>query len=145
MVLGVLIGIYCRLLSILFESRLVLNKSKPYSPALQKRLQEVRSLILLLAQQNPKFGEIEESTKWGQASFATKPKTGTPIRIDGNEEAGTYSLFVPCSTRIIAEFREIYPHMFDYHGNREIRLPLEKPMPEKKLSMFIKAALGYYL
>jgi uncharacterized protein DUF1801 len=128
-----------------FESRIVLTNSDQSPPVLQKRLQDVRQLILQVAEQNPDIGEIEESIKWGQASFATKPKTGTPIRIGGDKDTETYSLFVPCSTRIISEFRDIHPDMFEYRGNREIRLPLNKIMPQKKLSLFIKAALGYYL
>ncbi len=118
----------------------------PNRNALQTRLSQVRSLILSLAQEGENIGGIEESIKWGQASFATKsPKSGTPLRIGGNEATGTYSLFVPCSTSIIAQFREHHKEMFDYHGNREIRLSLTAPMPEAKLCLFITAALTYYL
>ena len=113
---------------------------------LEKRLTDLRALIVRLAQETAGVGEIEESIKWGQASFATvRPKSGTPIRIDGNEEAGTYSLFVPCSTSLISGFRETHPDMFDYHGNREIRLDLNAPIPKAELSLFITAALTYYL
>ena len=110
------------------------------------RLAAVRALILRLAQEAQGVGEIEESVKWGQASFATaRPKSGTPIRMGGSEEAGTYSLFVPCSTSLISGFRETHPDMFDYQGNREIRLGLDAPLPTAELSLFITAALTYYL
>ncbi len=110
------------------------------------RLADLRTLILRLAQETPSVGAVEESIKWGQASFATaRPKSGTPIRIDSNAKAGTYSLFVPCSTSLISNFRETHPQMFDYHGNREIRLDLNTPLPKAELSLFITAALTYYL
>ena len=111
-----------------------------------KRMQDLHALILRLAGEIKGAGEIEQSVKWGQASFATaRPKSGTPIRIDSNTDAGTYSLFVPCSTSLISDFRETHPQIFDYHGNREIRLNLNAPMPKAELSLFITAALTYYL
>lgn len=113
---------------------------------LRTRLAKLRTLILILAQEMEGVGQIEESLKWGQASFATvRPKSGTPIRIDGNANEDTYSLFVPCSTSLISGFRETHPGMFDYHGNREIRLDLNAPLPKAELSLFITAALTYYL
>lgn len=109
------------------------------------RLDQVRALIIRTAQETNGVGEIVESIKWGQASFATvRPKSGTPIRIGGNVEAGTYSIYVPCSTSLISDFRETHPDMFDYHGNREIRLGLNAPLPKQELSLFLSAALTYY-
>jgi len=111
-----------------------------------KRMQDLHALILKLGDETEGVGEIEQSVKWGQASFAAvRPKTGTPIRIDANAGAQTYSLFVPCSTTLISSFRETHPDMFDYHGNREIRLDLNAPLPKAELSLFITAALTYYL
>ena len=117
-----------------------------YPPVLTKRLQTVRNLILRLAAKSPNVGEVVESVKWGQASFATvRPKSGTPLRIAGDVEAGTYSVYVPCKTSLISDFRSTHPDMFDYHGSREIRLKLNAALPEKELSLFISAALTYYL
>ncbi|HHL42247.1 MAG TPA: DUF1801 domain-containing protein [Hellea balneolensis] len=113
---------------------------------LQTRLHEVRELILELAHKKQGVGTIEESTKWNQQSFATvRPKSGTPIRIAGNIESGTYSLFVHCGTSLISQFRDTHPDMFNYHGNREIRLELNQPLPHTALSLFIMGALTYYL
>ena len=110
------------------------------------RLDQVRALIKRTAQKTNGVGEIEENIKWGQASFATvRPKSGTPIRIGGNVEDSTYSIYVPCSTSLISGFRETHPDMFDYHGNREIRFDVNAPVPEQELSLFISAALTYYL
>lgn len=119
---------------------------KTYSPPLRARLISVRTLILQCANQNSAIGEIEESLKWGQLSFATRaPKSGTPLRLGGNDDQQTYSLYVPCSTSLIAEFQEIHPEMFSYHGTREIRLGLDKDLPKPELTLFITAALSYYV
>ncbi len=126
------------------------SKNTQHPHHLKSRLAEVRNLILTLAKMTNDVGEIEESLKWGQKSFVPKPKngrpkSGTPIRIDGDEATNTYSLYVPCSTHIISDFREIHPDIFAYHGNREIRLSLDAPLPKVELGLFITAALTYYL
>ncbi|PHR92976.1 MAG: hypothetical protein COA69_06565 [Robiginitomaculum sp.] len=116
-----------------------------YPPTLKARLRAVRSLIFELAQNDEEIGEIVESLKWGQLNFATyRPKSGTPLRIGANADTGTYSLYVSCSTKLIANFRDIHPDMFAYHGNREIRLCADTPLPEVELTLFINAALLYY-
>ena len=110
------------------------------------RLDQVRALIKRTAQETNGVGEIEESIKWGQASFATvRPKSGTPIRIGGNVEVGIYSIYVPCSTSLISDFRETHPDMFDYHGSRELRFDISQSLPKSSLELFISAALTYYL
>ena len=109
------------------------------------RLEQVRALIFLIAGETKGIGEIEESIKWGQASFATlHPKSGTPIRIAGDEQANTYSVYVPCLTSLISDFRETHPEMFEYHGKREIRFDAHAEFPKQELSLFVAAALTYY-
>lgn len=122
------------------------HKLNTYPHALSQRLRAVRTLITEIATSNETIGTLDESLKWGQISIATKsPKSGTPIRIDGNADAKTYSIYVPCSTSLIDDFRTHHPDMFTYHGNREIRLDLTAPMPEPELTLFLTAALSYYL
>ncbi len=124
----------------------IAKKLATYPKPLAQRLSQVRTLVQEIATTTQSIGTLEESLKWGQMSFATVcPKTGTPIRIDGNMNTATYSIYVPCSTSLIEDFRNLHPDMFDYHGNREIRLNLDEPMPEQELTLFITAALRYYL
>ncbi len=119
---------------------------KTYPEPLRSRLSQVRALIHQIANTSSAVGHIEESLKWGQMSFATiNPKSGTPIRIDGKETEGTYSLYVPCSTNLIEDFRTHHPQMFAYKGNREIRLTIETAFPKPELTLFISAALKYYI
>lgn len=122
------------------------RKLQFYPPKLGDRLLAVRALIHDIAANDTSIGRLEESLKWGQISFATMhPKSGTPIRIDGDMEMGTYSVYVPCRANVITGFRAVHPDMFTYHGNREIRLDLNVPMPEKELTLFLNTALRYYL
>ncbi len=122
------------------------NKLAAYPEILAVRLGVVRKLIQNIAARDKAIGEIEESLKWGQISFAARnPKSGTPMRIDGDADAGTCSLFVPCSSNLIEDFRTLHPNMFDYYGNREVRMDLSEPLPITELSLFIAAALRYYL
>ncbi|HHI88342.1 MAG TPA: DUF1801 domain-containing protein, partial [Hellea balneolensis] len=114
------------------------NKLANIPEPLRSRLSQLRALVHSLAERSDAIGDIQESLKWGQISFATcRPKSGTPIRIDGDLKAKTYSLFVPCSTSLIEDFRTHHPDMFDYYGNREIRLDLDRPLPKNALTIFI--------
>ncbi|PHS37888.1 MAG: hypothetical protein COA91_08980 [Robiginitomaculum sp.] len=122
------------------------EKLATYPELLAKRLSQVRTLVQEIATTTKSIGTLEENLKWGQISIATvRPKTGTPIRIDGNMDAATYSIYMPCSSNLMEGFRTLHPDMFDFHGNREIRLELSEPMPEAELTLFITAALRYYL
>ena len=124
----------------------VSQKLAAYPRALSERLCALRALILDIATSSLAIGTVDESLKWGQASFATTaPKSGTPIRMDGDAERGTYSVYVSCSTDIIESFRDLHPDLFEYHGNREIRLCLSDPLPVAELTLFLTAALRYYL
>lgn len=124
----------------------VSNVLESYPAPLKTRLLAMRELVLAIAETSDHIGMIEESVKWGQVSFATvRPKSGTPLRLGGDADVGTYSLFVPCSTRLISDFRDHSADMFDYHGNREIRLTIDTPLPKPELSLFISAALSYYV
>ncbi|MBL4855055.1 MAG: hypothetical protein JKY25_12575 [Robiginitomaculum sp.] len=125
---------------------IISKKLASYPETLAVRLGQVRQLIRGIAASNKSIGMIEESLKWGQISFATlRPKSGTPMRIDGDVDAGTYSLFVPCSTNLIEGFRTVHPDLFNYYGNREIRMDLNAPLPKAELSLFIAASLRYKL
>ncbi len=111
---------------------------------LARRLDELEKMILEIAKSDPKTGKIEKSLKWGRKSFATRrPGSDTPIRIEGSETNGTYSLFMPCSTSLINYSSSLHPDMFDYHGNREIRFCLKNKIPNNKLSIFLHAAFTY--
>ena len=119
---------------------------KKYPPHIQDNLEMVRRLIHEIAKTDAHIGTLEESLKWGQLSLATlRPKSGTPIRLGCHKDQNSYSLFVSCSTKLISEFRGIHPELFEYHGTREIRIPINQAFPKGGLTLFISAALKYYV
>ncbi len=74
-----------------------------------------------------------------------KAKTGTPVRIDALRGADDkYALFVPCSTTLIASFRERYRREMAFEGNRAVVLPLGAKVPSKALKHCIAMALTYH-
>lgn len=54
------------------------------------------------------------------------------------------ALLVPCQTRLIADFKELYPQ-YEYDKNRALHLNVNQALPEKLIKHFIYLALTYYL
>ena len=97
-------------------------KFSSYPLAAQKQLEEVRRLILAVAEENA-LGAVEESLKWSEASYQVKG--GSAIRIDWKpKDPDVIKVYFHCQTHLIETFREIYRKEFDYEGKRAIVLPL---------------------
>lgn len=103
------------------------------------QLRAVRALILAIAAETPGAGAVVEEVKWGQASFTTRPRTGTPIRL-GLTRAGLPALFVHCQTRLVADFLAGPGRDLSVEGTRAVILP-ENPA---LLTPLIRAALTYH-
>ncbi len=118
----------------LFEAEL-----RPYLLALRQLIFETAATI-------PDCGEVIESLKWGQPSYATvNPKSGTPIRLGTPKSSpGCYALFVPCQTTLIETIREIYRDDFQYDGNRALILRADTTYSNDNISHCIAMALMYY-
>ncbi len=95
-----------------------------FEDELRPHLLALRQLIFETAATIRDCGEVIESLKWGQPSYATvNPKSGTPIRLGVPKSSpGCYALFVPCQTKLIETIREIYRDDFLYEGNRAVIL-----------------------
>ncbi|MBX2825667.1 MAG: DUF1801 domain-containing protein [Gammaproteobacteria bacterium] len=92
----------------------------------------------------PVCGELRESLKWGQLSFSThSPRTGTPIRLSQvDEEMQVCELSVHCQTRLIADFREMYPEL-KYDRNRSLLVNLDS-LDSPPVLHFLESALNYH-
>jgi hypothetical protein len=87
--------------------------------------------------------ELEETLKWGEPSYISKH--GSTIRIDWKEKApDQVSIFFKCTSKLVPTFRKIYPDIFKYEGNREIKFDLEEALPKQELKQCLKAALLYH-
>jgi len=103
-------------------------------PALENALK----LISEVAEADSDIGSLEASLKWGQPSVATKPKTGTPIRL-GVVKSGEPALFVHCQTSLVADWQG---SDLRFEGSRAVLLDGADPAA---LSGFVRAALRYHL
>lgn len=112
-----------------------------YPKQAQQQLEYVRELILAIAVEHS-LGDVEETLKWGEASFSVKG--GSPIRIDWKaKQPGAIQVFFHCQTRLVATFREIYRDAFVYEGNRAVVIPLATDIELTPLRHCLLLALKY--
>jgi hypothetical protein len=118
-----------------------------HSKAIQVGLRRLRTLIFDTAANTDGVGELEETLKWGQPSYLTASSgSGTTIRIDAlKNEPGKYAMYVHCQTDLVAQFRNLYPHTFQYEGNRGLVFRTGQNVSEPALRHFIALALTYHL
>lgn len=113
-----------------------------YPKDARRQLESMRKLILKIAGEN-ELGNVEETLKWGEASYVVKG--GTAIRIDWKpKDPDTIKVLFHCQTRLIETFREIYGSEFEYEGNRAIVIPLDTNVKQVPLSHCIELAMKYH-
>jgi hypothetical protein len=117
-----------------------------YPPALRRKLQRLRSLILETARASDGVGVLQETLKWGQPSYLpAETGSGTTVRIGQvKNEPGRYAMYFHCQTNLVETFRAIYPNELTYQGNRSILFDLDKTIDEAALKHCIALALTYH-
>ena len=109
------------------------------------QLLALRTMIYAVAQETEGTGQIDETLKWGQPSYATsRPKSGTPLRL-GLAKDGRSALFAHCQTSVIADFQAQFGSQFTFDGNRALLLEADAPLPSAPLRLLIHSALTYHL
>mgnify|MGYP000722380901 CR=1 FL=1 len=103
------------------------------------KLLAVRDMIYEVAAETGAAGKVVEEVKWGQPSFATSPKTGTPIRL-GLNKAGAPTLFVHCQTTLVADYVATVGQNAVVEGNRAVVLPEDIDA----IRPLVRAALTYH-
>ena len=134
-----------------------MTNHKPNDPALaaaydhfdddiRPYLLALRSLIFETAATIKGCGNVVESLKWGQPSYATiHPKSGTPIRLGvPNSAPGLYAVYVPCQTTLIDTMRLTYHDEFQFEGNRALIMHADKAYSKNAIRHFLAMALMYY-
>ena len=102
-------------------------------------------MIFEVARETPGVGALEETLKWGQPSYLTpETKSGTTIRL-AVAKSGAPGVFTHCQTRVIPEFRSVFPEDFTYDGNRGVLLYARDTPDDARLRMLIRSALTYRL
>lgn len=113
-----------------------------YPAEAQEQLYAVRHLILAVAEEN-NLGAVEETLKWGEASYLVKG--GTTIRMDWKpKDPDSIKVYFHCQTRLIETFKEIYRDEFEYEGKRAIIVPLDSAVKEGPLGHCLQMALKYH-
>ena len=120
---------------------------KQYPDALRDRLLALRTLIFDTAARTEGVGPLVETLKWGQPAYRPeRHATGTTVRIDALKgEPPRYALFVHCRTMLVSAFREIYPELLVFEGNRAIVFSSDDEIPQQALGHCITMALTYHL
>lgn len=118
------------------------TKFDSYPKDARQQLESVRKLILKIAAENA-LGDVEETLKWGEASFLVQG--GSAIRIDWKpKEPGVIKVFFHCQTSLVETFKEIYRNEFEYEGKRAIVIPLNTNIEQVPLGHCISLALKYH-
>jgi len=116
--------------------------SRPPADALFERL---RALIFETARETEGVGELAESLKWGEPSFApARPRIGSSVRL-AVRDADTVAMLFICHTHLVDRFREIYPDTFTFEGNRALVFTAENDIPVSETKHCIAMALTWHL
>ena len=112
---------------------------------IRPHLLALRLLIFETAASIAGCGEVVESLKWQQPSYATiHPKSGTPIRLGAPKSApGRYAIYVPCQTTLIETARLTFGDEFQFEGNRALIMSTDTTHSNDAIRHFLAMALMY--
>jgi hypothetical protein len=129
-----------------FQDSAVEAVFRAYPEPLRARLLHLRRLILETAAEHAEVDQLDEALRWGQPSYlTTRSKAGTTLRIDQiKTEPSRYALYFNCKTDLGATFRDLYPDILEFGGNRSVLLNVDDPVPDAALRHCIALALTYH-
>ncbi len=125
----------------------VKNILNSYPPVIKERLLFLRKLIYETAAAFEEVGPLEETLKWGEPGYVTaKSKIGSTVRIDWKAKTPEqYSIFFKCTANLVPAFKERYPNLFRYGGDRSIDFHPDEKAPVRELKQCIAMALTYHI
>lgn len=129
-----------------FQNPGVKEVFKLYPALMRAKLLVLRELIFDTAASIPGVGELEETLKWGEPTYATsQSKSGSPVRIAYKASRPTqYAMYFICSTNLAETFKTMFPKDFKFEGNRAIVFEATDRVPNRELAWCITAALTYH-
>jgi Domain of unknown function (DU1801) len=116
-----------------------------YPPVLRKKLLALRQLILDTAASTHGVGALDETLKWGEPAYVTLNKKGSTVRIDRKKNQERYAIYFNCNTTLVDTFRSMFPHSFNFEGNRAMVFEAGDVLPKEELAFCIGMALTYHL
>jgi len=89
------------------------------------------------------LGVVEETLKWNEPAYLVKG--GSTLRMDWRSRMpDNFYLFFNCKTRLVETFKEVYADVFEFEGNRTIKLNVNKPIPVDETKHCILMTLQYH-
>ena len=129
-----------------FQNPAVAQRFAAYPPQVKPKMLALRELVLKTAAATPLAGEVEETLKWGEPAYVTRNKAGSTVRMDWKARSpDTYALYFNCQTQLIERFRSLFPHDFQFEGNRALVFPLNAKLPKDAVAYCVAASFTYHL
>jgi len=114
-----------------------------YPKSINRKLNFLRQLIIETATEIADTGKLEETFKWGEASYVSK--NGSTIRVDWKPKTpDQYSMYFHCKTQLVETFKELYCDIFKFDGNRAIVFDVTDEIPINQLKHCIRLSLTYH-
>lgn len=112
----------------------------------RERLEDLRRLILDVAEETPGIGPLTETLKWGEPAYLTEQsRSGSTLRIGPvKHRPDRVALFVNCRTRLADTFRERFGPKLDIDGDRAVLVDVHHPPEEAVLRECIALTLTYH-
>jgi len=125
------------------ENGEVVKLIQSYPNPINKKLLDLRKLIIDVALQMDERGELQETFKWGEPSYLSPQ--GSTIRIDRKKSnPDQYAMYFNCRTKLVDTFKEIYADTFKFEGNRAIIFQKDDEIPLEEVKHCISLALIYH-
>ncbi|WP_158851198.1 DUF1801 domain-containing protein [Algibacter sp. L1A34] len=114
-----------------------------YPEFVKNQIQQLRTLILEVANSIEGISKIEETLKWGEPSYLVKK--GSTIRIHWKpKKPDQYAMYFKCTSKLVETFKIVFKDIFEFEGHRAIVFKLDDKIPETELKQCIEAALKYH-
>jgi len=112
---------------------------------MRTRFLVARDLIFAVAR-GEGVGPLSETLTWGQPSYRPeRNRCGTTLRLGCDKRSPeTPMLYVPCSTTLVADYRERYEGLLSFTGNRAVALGVDDGAQREALRHCIGLALTYH-
>ena len=118
-----------------------------YPEFIRKKCLILRDLIFNVGSSDSRIGPINETLRWGAPSYIPlKTKSGSMIRIHHYpNKCFDFALYFLCNTTLVDTFRQKYPNIFQFGGNRSLEFYIDKPLPLKEIEHCIYLSFTYNL
>lgn len=122
----------------------IAEKFATYPEPVRDGLLKLRDLILEVAAEDSRIGDLQESLKWGQPAYRPKrARVGTTLRMDATGEDG-YALYYHCQSKLGEQYDALYGDRLKM-DHRSISVRSADPPDREILSHCIQMALTYHL